>query len=443
MITFEDEVRNALGDLADQARPVALGEVALARVRRRRRRAVAAAAVAVLAAAALPIGLVNLLDQRAGSQAEPAQPQPPDAGAGGTVVVTSYRDGGDLYVLDPEAGTYRRWPAEVSVGRLSPDLRWSAALTGPFDETAPAVVLRSTADPDRHRTISLPERAGSWPLSLAWSPESTRLAVVSEGDPGIHGIVVVDVQAASVREVDLEFPAGRSGWDGYGQVQPYAVAQWLDEARIAVPVIAATDVRSGDRTGRLPDLTAEETGGPDYPPPDGFVIYSLAVFDLTGSLVDELPIDTSDIDRSDAPHAGMIWAPTGLSHGGMQVLYREPTLDRFEFAVVDLAAGQGTYHGVGASMDMRAEGDGYPGEFIAWLPEDGLVVRPASPRAEDAQARGALRLVDLDSGEVRAFRLPEASDGAEVIPSTASDLTVAAAIGLPAQSARLAFSLEE
>lgn len=444
MTHFDQEVRRALRELADAGRPVDLSRAALAGARRRRRARLGATAVsaAVALAIALSVGLVTAPGpEPTSSPATSATTPPADLDLAGRIVVTSYRHGSDRYVLDPVAGEYRP-AADFAQPDFSPDLRWRAWLAvAPSDSGGPVVSIEPTGSPDDRRTVSLPERPGSAPLTLSWSPDSRRLAVISEGDPGLRSVDLVEVDEADSTELELEFPAGRSGWDGYAALGPHPAAQWLDAEHLAVPTIEARGIQTGDSVGRLPDVFTTDTAGPGYPPPTSFVIYSVAVFDLTGALVDELPINTDDIDATDEPHAGMIWTPTGLGRDGRQVMFRGPEPNVFELATVDVRTDSGPYRSVTVELPLTEDENQLPGWLAGWLPDDTLLVQPPIPIAQAESGAPRVLVVDLRTGAVRDVPdlVTELWPDAPV-PAGATELTVADAGPLPPTAAHLAFA---
>jgi hypothetical protein len=460
--TDYESVRRLLGPLdtepaspsiVDMRRAMADGR---RRVRMRRMTGAAAAAVVtVLAVAGAPLawqgiaGPVSPPPLAAPVTVTPGGPTTEAVESPGTVVVTSYRAGAHDYVLNPATGEYQRWdepqPFPVQRGNLSPDLRWHASLSSAPDRDGRAVTIRSTVDLDDVRTVPIPVRTASMPVSMSWSADSRRIAVVSEGDPGLTSIDVVDVEDAAATEIELQFRDGQRGWDGYfpgdPHLHPTAAVQWLDDDRLLVPTITAASAVTGERGGRLPHRAATEASTDPNVTVDGFVIHAMAVFDLSGTLVAELPVSTHAIEDSPDPHAELIWTPTGLARGGDQLLLQEGGPGSVTLAVVDPWSDHGPYRSVTVTLPAPPGAEPMsPGGFHAWLPDGRVLIRSPLVLGEDGPWRPDPVVVDLDSGEARVVNLADVVTG-DIVPAGATDITLADASPLPAASAHLAFDL--
>jgi hypothetical protein len=312
---------------ADGGRPVNLADLATAGMRRRRLLTVSGAATAVVAV----VGATALVTGLPGG-AEPVE----EIDLTGKSVVAAYESGSR--VLNPQTGEYET--VLDSNGLVSPDLRWMARLT-PADRLA----LDSLTGDQRVRVDSLPL---AWPVVLAWAPDSARVAITGpapgappradepgrlsqslfnqrlyEGTTGFRDVTVVDVTSGDVTSIELAFPADRAGWD-----TRLVGAYWADPGHLAVPTI--------DTTRWIPDPAESEVHNQEL---QARVVTAISIFDLSGSLVEEIPIDTTDLDTADEPHAGLIWKPTGLTRDGQHLLYRQPDSDRAEIALLDPAGG--------------------------------------------------------------------------------------------------------
>lgn len=200
-ITVEG-VRRTLQTLADQARPVELGEAALAGAERRRRRALVGGAAAVLlliTVVAVPLGLSSV---RRGA-APPAAGQPTT----GPRVVTSYVVGGRSFVIDPTTGRYRQAPGGVAA--VSPNLdRYANVVT--VNDRSTLRIMSTSGDP-APRTLDL----AGWAGQPAWSPDGNWLALPIWEVPadeltahGFHDIYLVDTINLTARRQTLELGAG-------------------------------------------------------------------------------------------------------------------------------------------------------------------------------------------------------------------------------------------
>jgi hypothetical protein len=295
---LEHEVRRALRDIADEARPVPLGRRALARVRRRRERrtrALTALAAAVLAAVVVP----RLL----GGDEGPADRAPDLAGRN---VTAAYYTANDVRVLNPVTGEYR--PTDLAVETVTADLRFAAGtrLAGypaTFPATEPRIGVLDT------RTGALEWYPMSDPVDdTRWSPDG-RHVVARLGEPGSYRAVLLTPAEAKEHMVNLEVPADRL----------VVSLCWADTDRL----LAVTAPRAGaretgtqdlmvfDREGwRLRTVTIPDTWNVDCAGRQGRVLVTrLAEQRPTASVV---PPEVAVVDLN----AGTVTAPVRLPWAG-------------------------------------------------------------------------------------------------------------------------------
>jgi hypothetical protein len=419
---------------ATGGRAVDLADLALAGALRHRLARVgsmvAAAAVIVAGVAVAP----GLLDRE----------QTPEVHLTGRSVVASYHAGG-LHVLNPDTGEYELRLREQ--GLVSPDLRRVARLS------AGAVVIESTVSDEQVHTAPLPL---DYPSAVAWSPDSTRLVVTArcwcDGFSPLHHdleewldtlgagyrtVVVVDATTGDHETVTLDFPDGQGGWD-----DPVVGAFWVDANHLAVPTVDSA---------RMVEQLFRQGGQPVY----RWFLTAVTVFDLTGTLVAELPLPTDDLDASDDPHAGMMWRPTGMVRDGRFLLSRMPTPETLELAAVDLAAGTGPTDVV--AVEAPPPDPVVNQEFLpihsffarpyAWLPDGRVLVESydtaAYTRSAFVTGHGTSTLiVDLNNGHAQTVEVLShalAGELADRIPHGAEMLLFADAAGLSPHAAHLAF----
>jgi hypothetical protein len=403
----EVELPQIFRELAEAAEPAALAPAALASVRHQRRTRAGVTVAATLVVLAVVAGVAI-----AWLRPSPA-PDPT-----GLTVVTSYRDGGSSYVLNPDTGDYEPWSFAENGGVLSPDLRTWAV---PSAER-PAVHLRTLAGRWQDRNVSLPASM----LSKAWSTDGRRLvatpirvpelpppddpnyeAVLAQPvDASFRNVMIVDADTAAVTEVALDLPADHVG--GFPTF-------WVGTDRFAVPILDATQSVPTDGSG---------TGSGDTVPP----MVSFGVFDLTGALVTELPTIPDGVDPAGL-HDGLIWGPSGLVRGDQVLLIRYPEPGRLELAVANLRSVPASYQAIAVDAPPEAEP-------VAWLP-DGRVIVAAQDHADTVV--DTVSIVDLDTGTMREVN-PAAELPPELpIPDTATNLTFADADPLAPDAAHLAF----
>jgi hypothetical protein len=302
------------------------------------------------------------------------------------------------------------------------------------DDFGTEYLLTSTTDRDTSVAIEAPAPA----FYAGWSPDSAHIASllwafdesgVALDEPVLavdeaaanRRVAVIEVAAQQVRVVGLELAADRIG---AGPPAPF----WLDSGRLAVP--------TGDVDAYLP----RPRSGADEPYVD-----AVSVFDLTGALVEELPLNTDDVEASDDPHAGLAWRPYGVLPDGRSMLLRSPTLTTMELAAVDLATDPGPYQTVTLTLPEPPASmvwDAYDIDRLGTAVLVAAALTPADPRDTDATdgGRGDLvaYVVDLDSGGAEpvdlAAALPEAVDADAVTYAT-----FGSAAGLSPDAAHLAF----
>lgn len=331
---IEAEVRETLAELAAAVEPVDVGivDAALAANRYRRFRvgAVAGAAVVVVAALAVGLALPALLRD------SPDDPVAPDLT--GLAVVTGYEDG-EWYVLNPDTGDYRHWP--WGLGDVSPDLRTIVNTSIQTDHTV--LELRSTSDPNGDLVrVSVPGTVNS----LRWSPDGARVVGqlgAGAEDPVVRQMAVLEVATEQATIVDLQIPPDRAGSLATGLF-------WLAPARLAVPTGDAEAVRAHILDERL-----------DLP------IDAVSVFDLTGAMVDELPV------HQDTEPGQPGWIPHGRLADGRFVLSRQSApLSRdsgpvaLDLAAVDLAGDPGPYQPVTLPLGEPPDGERWSPTVTGW-----------------------------------------------------------------------------
>lgn len=242
----------------------------------------------------------------------------------GQSVITSYFDGQELNLLDPETGEYHRWTGQP--GTTSPDLR-TVATVRPFMARSE---VRVWSVPERERLMST-EVPGPGAAAV-WSPDGSWLAVVlaSHEQRWFSELALVEVATGEVEVVELAVAPGRAAtWFGNG-----AGVSWLDPQRLAVP--------TGEAERLLP-----------HPRP-GFVelpmVDAIGVFDRDGELLEELPIDPSPWAETAQPHGGTGWSPYGFLGDGRCIFTRSPQPGTWYVAAEPLVADPPPYESIGLRL---------------------------------------------------------------------------------------------
>ena len=256
----ERAVRQAVLDLADEGRPVNLGEQALRGVRRRRVRSVAASAVAVVAVIAAVSLWPGLGHRTAVPPADPAPtvsegrwptfgglglvPAPPRGEAADTTPEAAGADGDrglpdagepSCYVLDPTTLGYRPAPA-TAVAAVSPDLRYALVSReqAAGEETEPGrapeigfydtVAGRVLGEVDLTPFAGEGEFAGVERRLVARRRHRRGPAAGRPAGPGwaVTSLVLIDVRTGAVRSVALRPANG---------LEPQALVGWAHDRR--------------------------------------------------------------------------------------------------------------------------------------------------------------------------------------------------------------------
>jgi DNA-directed RNA polymerase specialized sigma24 family protein len=389
---IEAELRQTLRELADAAEPADLGSAAFATARRLRYTRLGVTAAAALALVG-GIGAVAL---------RPDPPPPPDLT--GMTVVTSYYDQ-VWYVLDPATGEYRLLGDNQPL--VSPDLRSYALVSHPGAGTA--IQISSTVERVESFSVQVP---GTAQVS-SWAPDSAYLAGIAIDEVGevFRRVVVVDLTTREPRM--LELPADRGGsW--------LTEVIWLDAGRLAVPTV--------NLERELPAVDA------------------VSVFDLTGALVDELPINTDDLDGSGNPQSALGWLPRGVLADGRFLLAREPEPGTLELAAADLATDPGPYRPVTLTLPDPPEATRWSAHPAGWfgatvLVEARLFGDPDHPDqlpfdvVQELQTDPEAYFANLDTGEVTPVDL-----GSELpVPPGTINVLLGDAAGLFPDAAHVAF----
>lgn len=327
---LEAELRARLGELAEAvgADPAAASAAELTSIglahglratRQRLGMGIGVGAAATVGVLALAAGLLLGGGEPPGATTEPESGTLTLAQAGQSVV-SSYFDGQDTYVLDPQTGQYHRWSGPVTA--TAPDLRSIATV-----RVLPArseVRVWSVPGWDRVTAVDLPGPA----QGAAWSPDGEWLAVAMAGldDPWFSEIALVEVDSGTVEMVELAVPTGRAAtWYASG-----AGVSWLDPQRLAVP--------TGETDRLLPPWRPGHAEAP--------LVDAIGVFDRDGDLLEEVPIDLTPLAGVDRPHSQTGWRPYGFLADGRCVFTRRPEPGSFYVAAEPLLVDPAPYEAV-------------------------------------------------------------------------------------------------
>lgn len=399
MKDVEETVRTALRGLADEGRPVFLGDRALARLRRRRRRtgAVVGLTIATVVAALIiwPHWFVRggVPERPVGSPGPSgaAQPWPRFVGLGvnpapaGTpgadrLVVTAYHlaPEGQAYVLDPTGGRYR--PSGLQrVLAVSPDLRFALMSREQLvvDEPGSSQLSESEYaiyDATSGRVLggldlagSVHREQGDSVSAASWSPDGDTLVVsVRRGIPQrgwlATRLLVVDVQTGRIRSVEIKPTAG---------LEPIDLVGWTQDSRAVV-------------------LTADRSGSDEAP--RGHIVY-----DLSGRAIatHRWPTQSNAIASAGADELALV----PMDDADVTVMQMVTGTIRHRFPIAKIAANPGWDHP------------------IAWRSGE-LVVRPAGCGA--AGCADGRRIVGIDpaTGQSRTLFTLEPSTWDIVVAPT-------------------------
>jgi hypothetical protein len=391
-----------------RGRVVDVSDLALVGARRRRAARVGLAAgglAAVVALAiAVPAGLPQWLSPDAAADGRPS----PELA--GQLVVASYEEGTqggtNARALNPETGEYGSGGSWVS-----PDLRWGVQWA-----TGEAVRLISTTTGGLGELLDWPAPAGT----LAWSPDSTRIAATASDATPPHAsslaeqfgaVMILDVAERRAWHVPLDLPDDRVGVHLF----------WLDEAHLAVPVAdpAAPAVHSRRVEYELPGEGSFSISGQTRP-----VVDEVLVVNLDGAVVGQVPVNQGDYHS--AEDTDLVWLSAGSTADGSLLFAREPADGLLELTTVDPGSGD-----AGPVMTVTVPGppDDYlrvprhlthavqalPGGLV--LLRSQLLMATSHPDFDDAPSghlsfRYEYHLLDPPSDRIWSPELPDLPDGA-------------------------------